>query len=102
MNKEMFLSMGFKPRKVMIDSLGQEIYIRELSHTALMSLRECKDSVEQSFVAVISSVCDENGKRIFTEDDAVSIADSMSWNTIQEIAGKIAEISTTSDGGLVK
>lgn len=102
MNKEMFLSMGFKPRKVMIDSLGQEIHIKELSYTALMAMRECKDLIEQSFVMLVSGVCNEKGEPLFTETDVNDIANSMTWQSIQEIAGKIAEISTTSDGGLVK
>ena len=102
MNKEQFLSLGNKARKVEIKSLGKEIYIRELSHTGLMALRQCEDVIEQSFVAVINGACDEKGARIFDEADAQLIADSMSWNAIQEIAGKVAEVTTSNDGDLVK
>ncbi|MGF1787094.1 hypothetical protein L4D00_14965 [Photobacterium swingsii] len=102
MNKETFLSFGVKPHKVQIENLGKEIYIRELSYTSLMALRQCKDMIEQSFVAVIGSVCDESGNLLFTENDAPLIADSMSWYAIQEIASKVAEVTTTNDNDLVK
>ncbi len=93
---------GNKPYKVKIEHLNKEIYIRELSYTALMSMQETQDYIEKSFIALIDGVCDEQGKRVFTQDDVPEIANNMSWYAIQEIAGKIAEITTATDNDLVK
>ncbi|RSM24965.1 hypothetical protein [Aeromonas salmonicida] len=84
---------GIKPvSKKMQD--GEEIFIKQLSYKAAVSVA-CEYSVaRKSVLTLVYGLCDETGKNVFTEDSIEWIEENLSFNTIQEIASYVAEIST--------
>ncbi|MGL4843816.1 MAG: hypothetical protein ACRC2Y_04250 [Aeromonas veronii] len=102
MNRESFLALGTKPKKVRIKSINQDIYLRELSYAAAVGLGRISDPAERVVITVISSVCDEAGNLLFLEDDTKLISQNFNFMTLQEIAAKVAEITTFTDDDLVK
>lgn len=102
MNRDKFLSFGTKPHKVHIENINEDIYIRELSYAAAISLGRMMDPAERVVTTVVACVCDEHGNLMFTEDDTKLIAMNFNFMTLQEIASKVAEITTFTNDDLVK
>lgn len=102
MNKDQFLALGVKTHKVNIESINSEVFIKEMSYAAAIAVNQCKSVYERAVVTLIHCLCDENGKTLFTMDDLNQVSETMSYYTIQEIAGAVADISVVTDSDLVK
>ncbi|EGR0697663.1 hypothetical protein EX461_18020 [Vibrio parahaemolyticus] len=102
MNKTEFLSYGAKIHKVKLETINKEVYLREMSYAGAVACNQCKTIYERAVVTLIYSLCDETGKNIFTMEDLDVISSTMTYNTIQEIAVKVAELSVTTNEDLVK
>lgn len=98
----MFLARGIKHRKVMIESLGSEVFIRPMSYAAMVDVSECKTVALRGLVTVVHGLVDESGTPLFTMEERDLLASSMDYYTIQEIASKIIQISAFTDSELVK
>ncbi|ENM2831977.1 hypothetical protein AB6Q85_002324 [Vibrio cholerae] len=102
MNKETFLSKGIKPRKVHIDSINSEVYIRPMSYSAMIALSKCTETQERTLVTALFGLVDESGKALFSEEDKELLGFSMSFDTIREVADEVVKATTLTDNDLVK
>lgn len=105
MNKECFLQLAIKPKKITVKELNNaEIYVKPLSYALSVSLGEIEDTVQRAVLMVVQCVCDEHGQSLFsnTEEDIELISNQFTYHAIVEIAGKISQITMSSDEDLVK
>ncbi|HHG3075759.1 TPA: hypothetical protein ACPVXB_001017 [Vibrio parahaemolyticus] len=102
MNKELFLQMGLKPVKTYIKSLDKDLYLRELSYAGVAAIAQSKNPIDRAVLALIFSLCDENNKLIFTLDDAQVIAETFTFETIQEISHEVHKLTKCSPSETVK
>lgn len=93
MNKEQFLSLGRKTTKIKIDSLDQEINIKELSYKGAIELAQAINPVDRAVLTLIYSVCDEQGNLIFTKEDKDLVSETFTFTVIQEIAVAISKLT---------
>lgn len=91
-----------KPVKVKIDSLGQEVFIRELSYKGAIEVASCKNPIDRAVYTMIFGLCDEAGKLEFTVEDFDQIAETLSYAAIQEIAFEVSKITNVQPSKLVK
>lgn len=102
MNKSSLFALAIKPIKVNIPSLGQEIYIRELSYKGAVEVASRQNPIDRAVFTMIYSVCDAKGKLMFSTNDLEQIADTFSFATIQEIAVEVAKITKIDPSNTVK
>ncbi|WP_347368026.1 hypothetical protein [Vibrio vulnificus] len=92
MNKELLLSLGAKHQKVYIESLDREINIKEVSYRGALEIAKCPNPIDRSVFTLIYTVCDDNGKLIFTTEDIDQIVDTFTFLQIQEIAYEVTKL----------
>jgi len=57
-------------KEVVIESLGgKSVYVRRFNIYDLMKLKGASGTEDFSASAIIASICDEDGKRLFTEEN---------------------------------
>ncbi len=93
---------AIKPVKVNIESLGHEVFIRELSYKGAIEVASCKNPIDRAVFTMVYGLCDESGKLEFVPEDFDAIAESLSYAAIQEIAYEISQITKVQPSKLVK
>lgn len=72
---------------------GTEIYIKELSYKGAIAVACEYSAAEKALATMINGLCDETGKNVFSEEQRDWIKENLPVPVIQEIAGKVADIS---------
>ncbi|CAJ1855591.1 hypothetical protein HLBENOHH_02475 [Aeromonas dhakensis] len=72
---------------------GTEIHIKELSYKGAVSVACEYSAAEKAILTMIHGLCDETGKNVFTEEQRDWIKENLPVPVIQEIAGKVADLS---------
>ncbi|WP_429142512.1 hypothetical protein [Aeromonas veronii] len=93
---------AIKPIKVKIQTLGHDVYIRELSYKGTIEVASCKNPIDRAVFTMIYGLCDEAGKLQFTVEDFDQIAETLSYAAIQEIAYEVSKITQVQPAKLVK
>ncbi|MGL4765212.1 MAG: hypothetical protein ACRC2N_09330 [Aeromonas sp.] len=91
-----------KPIKINLETLGQEVFIRELSYKGAIEVASCKNPIDRAVFTMIYGLCDEAGKLQFTPEDFDQIAETLSYAAIQEIAYEVSKITQVQPSKLVK
>lgn len=94
--------MGLKPTKIYIKSLDTELNLRELSYKGAMTVAQALNPVDRAVATVVNSLCDDEGKLIFSNDDVETLADTFSFSVIQEIAYEVSNLTKVSPSDTVK
>lgn len=102
MDKATFLSKGVKPRKVPINSIDAEVYIRPMSYSAMVALGKCEDLEDRTLTTVLYCLVDENGNALFQPSEKEELGSAMPFDVIREIANAIIQATTSSENDLVK
>ncbi|ELA9841220.1 hypothetical protein V4F87_003262 [Vibrio parahaemolyticus] len=102
MNKLDLLSLGAKPKLVEIKSIGQSLLLKELSYKGVIEVAQCTNAIDRALYTLIYSVCDEDGKLVFTVDDKEDIANTFTFAQIQEIAFEASNLTQVSSNSTVK
>lgn len=102
MDKATFLSKGIKTKKVHIEAIDLDVFIRPMSYAAMAALSKCNDHQERTLVTVLYCLVDESGLPLFKEEERDELANAMSFDTIREIANEVVLTTTASDSDLVK
>jgi hypothetical protein len=91
MDKQTFFE-ATKPKSALVEVNGVTVRVRELSARALQDLLEIKDRGEFLVRLVLSTVVDEQGSPLFTEDDVGRLHDT-SPHALKVLADKAIELS---------
>lgn len=102
MNKEILLSMGIKPVEVNIKSLGQSLYLKELSYKGAIEVAKCLNPVDRSVYTLVNGVCSEDGSLLFAIEDVDTIANAFTFSQIQEIAYEVSKLTKIDPSKTVK
>jgi hypothetical protein len=105
LNRESFLSSSTKLKKMGVELDEGIVYVRELSGKALLEYNEkieelkqvnpeltTSNSMELIALLVSKSVCDEEGKLLFTVEDVDALMDN-SLATLKLLAEKAMQVS---------
>ncbi len=98
LNREAILGVSLKRVEVDVPAWGGSVFVRELrakDQPALLALRKKEDSNHDMLVeAILLSVIDENGNRIFqdTDEDRKFISEG-SHSTYEKLAKVIADLN---------
>jgi hypothetical protein len=105
LNRESFLSSSTKLKKMEVELDEGIVYVRELSGKALLEYNEkieelkqvnpeltTSNSMELIALLVSKSVCDEEGKLLFTVEDVDALMDN-SLATLKLLAEKAMQVS---------
>jgi|LWDU01.1.fsa_nt_gi hypothetical protein len=100
MNKnEIFKNYSLKTGTVEVPNWGGEVVIRELSASALESIRKANGSeLEMAAIAVINGVLNEENKRMFNDTDKKKLLD-MSASDLVLVSTAVIELSDLGEEG---
>lgn len=102
MNKLELLSLGNKPKSILIKSLNKELLLKELSYKGVIEVAQCTNAIDRALYTLIYSVCNEDGKLIFDVEDKDVIAETFTFAQIQEIAFEASNLTKVDNNSTVK
>jgi hypothetical protein len=74
-----------KTRAVEVAEWGRTVLVKTLTAAEVAAVKVIKDEMQATLALVAAAVCDDNGKRVFTDQDAAKLAEK-SFNAVNAIA----------------
>jgi len=88
-----------KPVRVEVPEWGGDVFVRVLSAAQSLEFTEGKSDRDVLFVMLVNCLVDEEGQRVFTDDDVEALAEE-DFPVIMRVYQRVAEVNGLPTKGL--